>query len=414
MKILIVHDRDAIAEAAKKAIEAMSIDDLVVDCAIDVVSARQRLRSKIYDLCVLDVTLPSRRGTTQVSLQNAEDLLRDIIEDESLHAPGDIIGLSNDADALSRIGTSIASNLMALIEEKDDGRWLIALRDKINYVRRSAEARYAGIARSYDVDALIVTALDEEFAPYKKLFEFHDDSVIQGAKRFSFQDGNGKIRRGIAYSIGRMGQHAAASMTQSLVTRYRPKACLMSGICGGMGRKVRLGDVVFFESSIDWDSGKWARPERESSRKQQVVFMARPEPITIRGTQAHTIAREIAEGGLFCAAEALRELASLVSPSLSEIRFHLAPAASGSAVVAEKSVTRRMRELHEGVRAVDMESYGFYHAASYSFVARPTVLCVKSVVDFCDVDKSDNYHNLAARLSAVVVHEILTRRWKFE
>src|SRR5207248_9403060 len=107
--------------------------------------------------------------------------------------------------------------------------------------------------------------------------------------------------------------------------------------------------------------------------------------------------------GLFDAWESL--VVGLVRPSLlshqfsrSQVRRHIKPMASGSAVRAD----RPFEEVQVPVRgtvAIDMES------AALGFVMRdhPLIpwLVVKGVCDYADSQKDDAYHDFATRASAL-------------
>jgi len=54
-----------------------------------------------------------------------------------------------------------------------------------------------------------------------------------------------------------------------------------------------------------------------------------------------------------------------------------------------------------------MESYGLYFAAQNSYVKEPEVLCIKSVSDFCDELKNDDFQNACAYLSAQITKKIM-------
>jgi nucleoside phosphorylase len=171
---------------------------------------------------------------------------------------------------------------------------------------------------------------------------------------------------------------------------------------------VQLGDCLVFENVFDWDFGKWKHDPTRGAR-----FYSRPEPIGIRDTQAHRVARTLAEHGLREKEKVITAAKALVSSSFSKINISPVPAASGSSVVAHEDISGRIKDLNEAIAAIDMESYGFYYAASYALTARPEMLCVKSVCDFADKSKDDKWHRICCYLSAQVVRDILLYRWAF-
>ena len=54
-----------------------------------------------------------------------------------------------------------------------------------------------------------------------------------------------------------------------------------------------------------------------------------------------------------------------------------------------------------------METYGVLYAANHCTKPRPIAFSIKSVCDFADSKKNDNYQNYAAHTSANVLYEFL-------
>jgi nucleoside phosphorylase len=92
----------------------------------------------------------------------------------------------------------------------------------------------------------------------------------------------------------------------------------------------------------------------------------------------------------------------------SQPKFLLTHAASGSAVVANDTIVAQIRGLNDSIRAVDMESYGFYDACLKTFVAKPKFICLKAVSDFCNGEKGDDYHKYCSLLSAISTRRLLS------
>ena len=135
------------------------------------------------------------------------------------------------------MNTSLGPHVTVAIPEDEKGDWRRYLSDKIKYASRAAVTRQISINQHFLYDALVVTALDKKFEPYKDKFDFNDIRHFAGAQEFIFPDKEGASRRGVAYSIGKSGQARASSITQSLLTSFRPRLALMSGLCGGVEGK---------------------------------------------------------------------------------------------------------------------------------------------------------------------------------
>ena len=197
MKVLIVHDRQEISEVIESIVQRIADDNHSVAVTKDVYGARQKLEAEIYDLLIIDLTIPLLRNGT-ISYQYAAQLLEELFNTESMNVPGDVIGITKDESAISRIDASISPHLMVSINEDKDGKWKEYLLEKLLYARRASKTRSISINQHYDYDALILTALDKEFLPFKEFFEFQEVKHFHGALSFNFSDQNGHFRRGIA------------------------------------------------------------------------------------------------------------------------------------------------------------------------------------------------------------------------
>ena len=83
-----------------------------------------------------------------------------------------------------------------------------------------------------------------------------------------------------------------------------------------------------------------------------------------------------------------------------ECHVHLGPMACGSSVVANRKLLENL--IHSQIQhtaGLDMESYAVVYAANHAKAPRPTPLIVKSVCDYGDSQKSDDYQKFAAYTS---------------
>lgn len=415
MKLLIVHDRAEVGDTIEDLISEMNNGPHLTVRVTNAFDARQQLETEIFDLLIIDLTIPARDQSI-VSYEPAAELLKELFDCASMHVPGDIIGVTRDKSALNRIATDVGQHLMVAIEEDSQGVWKKSLLEKLRYAHRAAKTRYVSINQHYDYDALIITAMDKELTPYEGFFEFTEILHFPGAKTFLFRDKDGSERRGVALAIGNAGPPSSASYSQSLITMFRPKLAVMSGYCGGVKGKVQLGDLVFFESAYDWDYGRWEEEKRSQFLgfgSKRPVFRSRPTPINIRDSKAYNIARELQSSDFNRGPDLLTAIKKESLGRIEQFSVHLRPAASGAAVVANDQIIHQIRGLNESICAVDMESYGFYHAAQYTRVIKPGFICVKSVSDYCNGEKEDGLHNSCSLISATAAHQILTEKWEF-
>jgi nucleoside phosphorylase/CheY-like chemotaxis protein len=406
MKVLVVHDRSNVGEDI-----ASLVTDICPNAHVELIgnaaSARANLAQNFYDLLILDLTLPTIEGREPNGFQVAEALLEELMELRTLMTPGHVLGITRDKEALDTIQNNIGSHLMSVIAEDEEGRWRKQMGDRLRYVLNSSASRSQAMMTRHDFDLLIITALDKELTPFRDFFGLQDYPPIPGVAEFSFTDKDGYLRRGACYAIGRAGQPSAASDTQGLLCQLRPRLAIMTGFCGGIPGKANLGDVLFAESAIDWDYGKW-KPSANISR-----LYSRPEPIVIRNSRAHRVARVLVEEGLPDANAFEAEVMRLTKREIGAPVLRRVPFASGSAVIGDTDVLSSIKALNEDIGGVDMESFGFYVACNHAHAAPPEFICVKAVADECGPDKDDRLHVGCSYASAFVARVIATRLWDF-
>lgn len=409
VRVLIAHDREEALKKIHAAVLAQDIPEHLIEHAEDGQTIRAKLASMTFDLAIFDLTMPAVKGISRPEYSTCEDIFIELFKGTTLNIPGDIIGVTLEKEALIRIQTDIGSHLMAVVEETLGDEWTSQLADRISYAIKSSSARLMAASKRYEYDAAIITALDEEFEPFRALFELSETTQFPGAYDFVFRDRNDAIRRGVIFSVGGAGQAACASATQAMIARFRPRVFILSGFCGGYHKKAAAGEVIFFKSVFDWDSGKWETPA-----VGEPFFQPRPDPISIGNGEADRVLRSYSS-------EVMREhntmehkVRLLSGDEVKKVTIKPGLAASGSAVIANTDILKRIREPNDRIVAVDMESYGFYKACISTPFARPEMLCIKTVADFCDGEKHDRLHPSSCYSSARVTEDIIINRWRFD
>lgn len=408
MRVLVVHDRDDVRSQIKDVILG-AVPHAIICEAVDGIRTREKLTGTLYDFAVVDLTIPNVKGRGNVGFSVIEGILEELFAGSPMLVPSNLIGITRDADALDLVNNNIGPHLMAVLREVDgDDDWKKQLGDRTLYAENAIKSKSSALLTRYDYDALIFTALDKELSPYRDLFEISEHPQIPGLGTFFFTDLSGKPRKGACFAIGRAGQPSAASEAQGLICQLRPKLAIMTGFCGGIPKKAEFGDILFAEMALDWDYGKW-KPNESVSR-----LYARPEPISIRNSAIHRIARDIVEHGLKSESRLAAEMAILSNGEILKPSFKLIPFASGSAVIGDHDVLGSVKSLNESVGGVDMESYGFYYACRYPHAAAPEFLCIKAVADDCGIEKDDRLHKVCCFASAFVAKEIMCDQWSYE
>lgn len=412
MRLLIIHDRPEIASELVSLIQATGTPHCRIDTAFDLMTGRDLLRSNYYDLAVIDLTLPVVVGMAADTLENVNILLRSIFSGGDFKVPADILGISKDTDALALIRNDVGEHLMGVVHEDTDGRWKKAVAAKVRYVANSRRSRRLVGNSAYEIDLVIITALDKEALPYGGLFELAKSEELDGGKEFVFKSCDEVMRRGLLFAVGKSGQAPTASMTQALLTQFRPRLILMTGFCGGVAERVNQGDLLAFTSAHAWDYGKWAEIKTGDETKK-LVFQARPGALNVDEKGVDRLVRGlIAEG--YKPSDAMRGAVSAATKEkLNSWKLKRTAAGSGSAVVTSLDVLQQITGLDENIWAIDMESYGFYYACRNTPVVAPDFICIKSVADFCNGEKSSEFHEGCSLIAASFAHELVTKHYPF-
>jgi nucleoside phosphorylase len=243
-------------------------------------------------------------------------------------------------------------------------------------------------------DLCIVTALpDPELSAVLKLDwdwkvreTIHDGSVYYEGR---YQN-KGVAKSVFAVAAPRMGMAAAAIATLKLIYTFRPRYLSMVGIMAGIKGECNIGDVIVADPSWDYGSGKYL------VKGDEVIFSAAPHQLSldsfVRGkigllSRDHSALAEI------------RDAWQGAAPKTT-LSLHLGPVACGAAVRQDGVVAAEIKKQHRKVIGLEMETYGVYSAAVEAPIPQPKFFSFKTVSDFADKHKSDDFQPYAAYASA--------------
>ena len=88
---------------------------------------------------------------------------------------------------------------------------------------------------------------------------------------------------------------------------------------------------------------------------------------------------------------------------------HFAPVASGDKVIASAADARSLRSLHPELAVVEMEGGGVA-ASALAAARRIGFFMVRSICDFADSSKNDNWQEYAAHAAASFLSDLLSTR----
>jgi adenosylhomocysteine nucleosidase len=162
----------------------------------------------------------------------------------------------------------------------------------------------------------------------------------------------------------------------------------MVGICAGISGNTTLGQLIVASPAWEYQAGKWSKDG----------FEIAPTQIPLRPLTRLAIEQAFSEPTIMDSLEQGMDSGCLRPTQRS--RPSLAPAASGSAVIAQRSKLSHIEKQHRKVSAIDMESFGLYYAAHESSQFIPHFFSVKCVVDLGDAAKDDNLHAYGCHIAA--------------
>lgn len=91
------------------------------------------------------------------------------------------------------------------------------------------------------------------------------------------------------------------------------------------------------------------------------------------------------------------------NPPETALRLHVGPMATGSSVLSDEDEVDRIISQNRSLLAIEMEAYGVVAASIFAPHPRPTTFAIKSVCDFGDSAKNDQWQAYAAYSSARAV-----------
>lgn len=378
-----------------------------ISVASDANNARRLLDDKKYDLLLLDLVLPNDFGD-EPKPENGIDFLNEISIDTSKKRPYHIIGISGFSDFIDMYSDKFKKNLWYLIEYKEDEEeWKDILRNKVEYLIGSKNEINSDILNTYDFDVAIVTAIQKELDKVLKLdFKWNDKRVFNDETiyRIGQVTKGDKTIRVVAACAPQMGMCASSTLSMKIITNFKPKYLIMSGIAAGIKGEVQLGDILIADQVWDGASGK-LRTDNDGG----VLFQPDPRSKILD--------------------EGLREKLSFIKANrkyLDKIRsdypgeapktildVHIGPMASVPAVIQLDSEIDKIKSHNRKLIGIEMETYGVFYSAAHCKKPKPIALSIKSVSDFANEEKNDSVQDYAAFTSSSFIYEVIVNELEY-
>lgn len=401
-RILIVDDKAEKQGAVVNVIRKIEMeeDQIEILTAMYAVDAKQILSQRRIDIMILDICIPFRVGGDLVR-DGGIQLLNEIEASARYTYPKYVIALSEHEDLTKDfqlkqgiIHTSIYYNPQA-------SEWEIRLRQSVSTAFSILTNNI--IPREYEYDVAIICALEEELKLVKTWIIGLEEKILP-SDEYPFFTGyfekNNKKYKVVIASSTHMGMVPAATLATKLIYNFSPKYIIMTGIAAGIKGKVNMGDAVVAEYVWDYGAGKEVVLDGDSVHRNTI------QQINIDTDIANMVRRLAANSN-----KLLEIQESFIGNKPDNLfRLHMGAVASGSAVIANHEKIEEVQEQIRDVIAVEMEIFGVYYAAKWAVSPRPKFMAVKSICDFGDNTKSDDYHTYASYTSSKIL-EVLVKEY---
>lgn len=403
INILLVEDHPEKIKNIVKVVTPLLGEEIVLNRANDINTAKNILRKKNIDIMILDIYLPQIYGD-DILQDGGITLLKTLKKSKTYSYPRYVISVSGYEDSTKVFETSEGNIHKAIYYDPTDNQWEIILQQCLDTA--IAIISNTVVHRLYDYDIAVICALKEERDAVKKFLldvkvlkiDYDNDIYYVGY----FMKDDKKIRVVISYA-NQMGMVAATSLTTKIINNFAPKYMVMTGITGGTKPdKMNFGDVIVALRSWDYRAGKDIRKEEQAKHLNTI------NAIDI-DTSMISYCRCLAEDTNTL--NAIKESFTEGDKPEEDLQLLLGPVVSGASVVTDPQIVQDVLDnQHREVLGIEMEIYGMYYASSWALKPHPRIIAVKGVSDFADSDKGDKYHAYASYTSAKVF-EVLAKNY---
>lgn len=380
-------------------------ENISVDYVQDVVNAKRVMQKDNVDILILDLYLPESFESGP-KMNGGISLINQTYKSTKYKYPEYVISLSRYKEAMKEFKKETGKVHRAIFYEDISTAWADELVETLNFIIPCLENNASH--RCYQYDVAVVCALEEELDYVKEMLSdirqvmFPMDDNIYFSGTILKDDKKIKV---IATSALQMGMVATAALTTNMIHNFIPKYVIMTGIAAGIKNKVNLGDAVVAEFSWDYGAGKEIVEENGYGRHLNTF-----QPVQADATLLSKV-RLLQQDKAF-----MEKIAEGFHGKKPDTRFKIVigPMATGAAVIADpEKVQSIMENQTRNVVAIEMEAYGMYYAANWSVNPKPKFLAIKSICDYADQKKDDNYHEYAAYTSVKVFEKLAKEYFEY-
>lgn len=245
---------------------------------------------------------------------------------------------------------------------------------------------------AYNKTVLVVTALEKELQPVIDMFQFPltlDRKNVNGVPHYILE---AKGIRVVFTTMTKMGQLHSALSIKNTLSHFEVDSVILCGICAGLSKEVNFGDLIISEQIVDYEI---AKIDSHGSNIRWNVYRSDYLLMTeMRNFDSNKWKQYV-----------LNNFKEQVS---SPPKIHCGTVLSGNKVIANEAEAGKLASIWHNAQGLEMEAAGMA-AALYTTPNSPSFIMVKSVCDYADSNKNDEWQEYAAQTAAAfVVDFVLT------
>ena len=363
--------------------------------------AMKFVRDGSFDLLVLDLMIPRRKDLTP-DKDEAKRFLEDLHQDESMRPPREVIILSSFAETLQTEREFYnMKGWTALHFGIEFQEWRDVLIAKLQYIKKCVIDQINTGRASYETDYCIISALRKPELNHilSAQYSWQSEGLIDATEFYRGEcKVKGDIKRIVCGNAFGMGMVHGSLLSFKAWHYFRPRFIVMIGMTAGVRGATNMGDILIAEDVWDYGAGKVSEDKRGLR-----VFIPDPRHVSAEHSLSEAL-WNFGQNNIFTTSIENGWPAKRPDTRLS---VRKGPIASGAAVVANSTVVEEILSGNRKLLGLEMEAYGVYSACQYLPRPRPRYICVKSVCDFADGAKSDDFQDYASYTSSEFIRRAI-------
>lgn len=363
-------------------------------------AAVEELRAHEYDLLIIDLNIPIRDDGVPME-DGGTKLLKQVARaSNGICRPIVVIGVTSFEGLADDATDLFRQHGWTLLRYSDSSSaWEESLTQLCSHL--FAVKQRLSRSQLIDIDVMVLTALaDVELEAVLRLpWGFVEETVPNDTLHIhrGIIRGSGREMSAVACACPEMGNPSSAFTVVRLLKAFRPRMLFLGGIAGGID--AAIGDIAVAECALHYESGKW-----KEGASGEAVFL--PHPRYRSGSDYLLEMVRSFKNNKKVEVMGLPAKWHVAPPKSPEVR--IGPFASGAAVIENGEIVDELLRFRDRkLVAIEMESYGFYLAASHVASERTKFLAIKGICDNAVPPKHDGYQAYAAFLSATFIERLV-------